>query len=417
MMHLILFDVPQTRDALKPFTLTRPIAQIRAGIWTIAEKWQNYLSQQLAISKVSYITAPYLQEKFPLQPGEDNLLIDGAICPDAQLIASIAQLTPDTVLKQDGKLIAVRFTGESLRKLESRLAHAPYAHFSAVLHEVIAKRPSFTHHSEFVTIEHNWDIFQHNAEQIAADFSQITVQRTSAAIKDPYTIVYHPENVFVEEGASVKAAIINAEEGPVYIGKNATIHENAVVKGPFAMLESAHINIGSKMRDATTVGPYCKVGGEVKNTVFFANSNKGHEGFLGNAVVGEWCNFGADTNCSNLKNNYKPVSVWHYGTKSYQSTGLLFCGLMMGDHSKCGINTMFNTGTVVGVSSNIFGSDYPPKFIPSFTWGGSHQQDIYEFQKALEVAKNVMGRRGLTLSAADIAILNHIFEHRVQEIR
>lgn len=235
-------------------------------------------------------------------------------------------------------------------------------------------------------------------------------------MEDPHTILYHPENIFIEEGVLVKAAVINAEDGPVYIGKNATIHEHAIIKGPFAMLEGAHINMGSKIREGTTVGPYCKVGGEVKNVVFFANSNKGHEGFLGNAVIGEWCNFGADTNASNLKNNYKPVRLWHYGSRSYENTEILFCGLMMGDHSKCGINTMFNTATVVGVSANIFGSGFSPKFIPSFTWGGIQQSEVYDFQKALEVAKTVVARRGMELPEADEAILKHIFENRHHEL-
>lgn len=415
-MHIIFFDLPQTRDSLKPFTLTRPIAQIRVGIWTIADKWVNRLSHQILIDKTGYLTESYLQEKFPLQSGQDNLLIDGSICPDAQLIASISQLSPGCVLRRNDKIIAVCIPEEDLQKLKRRLASISYTQFESVLHESMAGYQSKAYQSDFVAIQYNWDIFQNNTEQIAADFSWITSHRTSAGIDDPHTIVYNPDNIFVEEGVSIKASIINAEEGPVYIGRNATVHENAVIKGPFAMLEGAHINIGSKIRDATTVGPYCKIGGEVKNTVFFANSNKGHDGFLGNAVVGEWCNFGADTNCSNLKNNYKPVSIWHYGTKSYKNTGLLFCGLMMGDHSKCGINTMFNTGTVVGVSSNIFGSDYTPKFIPSFTWGNIHQQEVYDFQKALEVAKNVIERRGMALNKADEAILQHIFEHREQEV-
>ncbi len=414
-MHLVFFDDPLLRDALKPFTLTRPTAQLRVGIWTIAEKWEKQLSGQTPVAGIGYITEPYLQEKFPLRYAEDTLLIHGAVCPDPALLETVRALPPGHVLKQQDQIVAVRMTGTALEQLQKRLRHNSYTHFYAFLQESIAHYPNKDYAQEFAMIRHKWDIFLQNAQQLTADFRWIADHHTSATITDPHTIIYHPENVFVEAGVSVKAAIINAEDGPVYLGKNATIHESAVIKGPFAMLEGAHVNIGSKIREATTVGPYCKVGGEVKNTVFFANSNKGHEGFLGNAVVGEWCNFGADTNASNLKNNYKPVSLWHYGMRAFQDSEQLFCGLMMGDHSKCGINTMFNTGTVVGVSANIFGSDYPPKFIPSFTWGGIQENTVYALNKALEVASAVMQRRGIPLSTADEAILRYVFEHREEE--
>lgn len=415
-MHIVFFDLQPLFDSLKPFTLTRPIAQIRVGIWHIEEKWKNYLSRQISIQKAAYITEPYLQGKFPFHCGDDNLLINGGICPDQYLIEAVSQLKPGSVLKQDEHIIAVRIPGSSLQKLKEQLDDTSFARFESVLDSTIRGYQAVTHHPDFVSIQHKWEIFQHNAGQIEADFNQIKKLGTSSRISDPHTIIYNPENVFAEEGASVKAAIINAEEGPVYIGKNATIHENATIKGPFAMLEGAHVNMGSKVREGTTVGPYSKIGGEVKNVVFFANSNKGHEGFLGNAVIGEWCNFGADTNASNLKNNYKAVRLWHYGSKSYEDTGTLFCGLMMGDHSKCGINTMFNTGTVVGVSANIFGSGYTPKFIPSFTWGGIHQNELYRFEKALEVATTVLERRGIPLPEEDKHILKHIFEHRHEEM-
>ena len=262
-----------------------------------------------------------------------------------------------------------------------------------------------------VVLRHPWDIFTHNEEQLRQDYALVTQSRVSQQITDPYTRIYQPEQVFVEEGAVIRAAIINAEEGPVYIGKNATVHENAVIKGPFAMLENSHVNIGSKIREATTIGPNCKVGGEVKNTVFLANSNKGHEGFVGNSVVGEWCNFGADTNTSNLKNNYQSVRAWSYAKGAYENTGLQFCGLLMGDHSKCGINTMFNTGTVVGVFANIFGAGFPPKFVPSFTWGGTPGQGdaVYSFDKATETLDRILKRRGLVLSSVEISLLKHVF--------
>lgn len=414
-MHIIFFDEPQTRESLKPFTLTRPVANIRVGILTIAEKWQYYLSADKSAIPCSFLTEPYLSEKFGTSVQADNLLVDGAICPDAQLAAAIQALSPNSILIHEQKIIAARLRDDQLQNMIGRLRQAPFAQFGTILQEQTAQFASTMYTPACTQIRHNWHIFQQNDQQIAADYEQITAGRTSIGIQDPHTIVYHPENVFVEEGASIRAAVINAEGGPVYIGKNATVHESAVIIGPFAMLEGAHVNIGSKIREATTVGPHCKIGGEVKNSVFYANSNKGHEGFIGNAVIGEWCNFGADSNCSNLKNNYKNVDIYHYGQKDYVSTGDLFCGLMMGDHSKCGINTMFNTGTVVGVSCNIFGADYPPKFIPSFTWGGIQQEQTYQLDKALEVAKNVVKRRGIALHDEDAAILKHIYEARAQE--
>ncbi len=414
-MHLIFFDDPQTRASLKPFTLTRPVADLRVGILTIAGKWPYYLSKDRSLVTSGFLTEKYLSEKFKLSLQADNLLIDGAICPNAPLAAAIQQLPADSVLKHDQKIIAIRMNHDQLQNMADRLHGSSFALLTDILQEQTARFASVTYQATCTQIRHNWDIFQQNGQQIEADFAQITSGRTSAGIQDPHTIVYRPENVFVEEGASLRAAVINAEGGPVYIGKNAAVQENAVVTGPFAILDSARVNIGSKIREATTIGPYCSVGGEVKNSVFYANSNKSHEGYIGNAVVGEWCNFGADTNCSNLKNNYKNVHIYDYGHKDYVSTGDIFCGLMMGDHSKCGINTMFNTGTVVGVSCNIFGADFPPKFIPSFTWGGIRQAQVYQLDKALEVAKNVLKRRKINLKAEDAAILSYIFENIAYE--
>ena len=414
-MHLIFFDDPQTRASLKPFTLTRPVADLRVGILTIAEKWPYYLSKDQSLVTSGFLTETYLSDKFKLALQADNLLIDGAICPDAPLAAAIQQLPAGSVLKHNQRIMVARMNHDQLQSIADRLHGNFFAQLTDILQEQTAQFTSVTYPAACTQIRHNWDIFQQNGQQIEVDFARITSGRTSVGIQDPHTIVYRPENVFVEEGASLRAAVINAEGGPVYIGKHATVHESTVLIGPFAMLESAHVNIGSKMREATTIGPHCKVGGEVKNSIFYANSNKGHEGFIGNAVVGEWCNFGADTNCSNLKNNYKNVRIYDYGQKDYVSTGDLFCGLMMGDHSKCGINTMFNTGTVVGVSCNIFGAGYPSKFIPSFTWGGIQQEQVYQLDKALEVAENVLKRRKMPLKAEDTAILTYIFENRGHE--
>ncbi len=414
-MNTVFFDLPSARTALKPFTFTRPVAELRVGILTLREKWQHYLGNHSAAAQFSHLTEPYLQQKYPLRWGEDNWLVNAAVCPTAHTTDQVAGLETRESLWQDETWIAARIPREDL----PNPTHQEADDYSAWAQHVVETVKSYTvvqQPEASDVINHCWDIFKHNGHQIDQDYALLTAERNSAPVEDPYTRLYRPEQIFIEEGAIIRAAIINAEEGPVYIGKNAMIHENAVVKGPFALLEGAHVNMGSKIRNATTIGPHCKVGGEVKNTVFLANSNKGHEGFVGNSVVGEWCNFGADTNTSNLKNNYQSVRLWDYEKKAYEPTGQQFCGLMMGDHSKCGINTMFNTGTVVGVFANIFGSGFPAKFIPSFTWGGTTEEtSTYRFDKAIEVYERVLARRNQTLSEDEAAILQHVYQHRHHE--
>lgn len=415
-MHLIFFDTPIIRDNLKPFTLTRPIAEIRSGILTMRDKWVRRLGSS---HQPAYFTESYLQKKYPLQSsGADTFLfINASIYPDEVLQQAVAQLAEGQALRQGTLLIAAHASPNQLNTLGHQGYDTPYKEAYEQLINIFSPLQNVEYNPQLQQLTQPWHIFLHNAEQIKADFDLITRNRQSAQLDDPHTVVYgKQEDIFIEEGVSIRASILNAEAGPIYLGKNATIHENAVIKGPFAMLEGSHVNIGSKIREATTIGPHSKLGGEVKNVVIFGNSNKGHEGFLGNSVIGEWCNFGADTNASNLKNNYKPVKVWNYGTQGYEDTGELFCGLMMGDHSKCGINTMFNTGTVVGVSANVFGTGYPGKFIPSFSWGGIEESSIYRIEKALEVAQHVVQRRGLQLSEADTEILRYIYEHRQAEL-
>ena len=260
-------------------------------------------------------------------------------------------------------------------------------------------------------IRHLWDIFVENAEQIRADFSRITAGRTSEPITDPFTRCYAPENVFIEPGATIRAAILNAENGPIYIGRDATISEGSIVIGPFSLGEGSTVNWGGKMRANTTIGPYCKVGGEIGNSVFLGYSNKGHDGFLGNSVIGEWCNLGANVNNSNLKNDYSNVKIYSYATHQLEDTGRAFCGLTMGDYTKAGISTMFNTGTVVGVSVNVFGGGFQYKHIPSFSWGGAADGfTTYRLDKALQVAAEAYGRRNRVFDDLDRNILKAIFD-------
>ncbi|MEZ0483166.1 putative sugar nucleotidyl transferase [Fibrella aquatica] len=388
-MNYILFDEPTSRAALLPFTFTRPVAGVRMGIWTITEKWQHWLN-----SPVSHLTEPYLQAIFPYNTGADNLYINGAVCPTDDLVAAIQALTDgQALLTSDETLIAVR--------TNYRLDQAPTA---------ADFFPVYTSETP-VILRQLPDIFALNGDQIRADFAKVTTGRTSAPLIDPHTSVYGAENLFIEEGATIRSAVLNAEAGPIYIGKNATISEGSIMIGPFALCDNSTVNWGGKMRSNTTVGPYCKVGGELGNSVLFGYSNKAHDGFLGNSVIGEWCNLGANVNNSNLKNDYTNVKLHSYATGQLEDTGRLFCGLMMGDFTKAGISTLFNTGTVVGVNVNVFGAGFQPKHIPSFSWGGAAEGFTdYRLDKAMYVARETVARRGLAFGETEEALLTAIHE-------
>jgi UDP-N-acetylglucosamine diphosphorylase/glucosamine-1-phosphate N-acetyltransferase len=381
-MNLILFDDPLIRLDLLPFTFTRPVAKIRVGILTIDEKWQRWLGLQ-----PSFQTPDYLQKKYSVRHTQDNLLINGAVCPDEKLVAAIKTLPAGYFLIKENLLIAARNPNAEMTKLNT----IEYSHEATIINKT-------------------WKIFRENGKQLRADFKLITAGRTSAVLDDKHTVIYGIENLFVEEGVTSKAAVINAENGPVYLGKNSIIQEGALIRGAFALCEGGHLNMGAKVRGDVTVGPYSKVGGEISATVIFGYSNKSHDGFLGCSVIGEWCNLGADTNTSNLKNNYDHVKLWSHATAKFEPTGLQFCGLMMGDHSKCSINTMFNTGTVVDVSSNVFGQGFPRNYIPSFSWGGSESITTYKLEKALETAERTMGRRNMELNAIEKELLINVFK-------
>ena len=382
-MNYILFDGPN-REALLPFTYTRPVADIRIGILTIREKWELFLG-----ATTTTITEDYLSEKYPMVEMEDNVMINASYLPSHALVNQIKNLSKNQVVC-DGDAIVAFYSLED--------QEVDFDSFE-----------TFQCEDSILKVERTWDIFSKNGAAITADFELITAGRTSAAIPER-TQAFNAEQIFIEQGARLPLCVLNANNGPIYIGKDSEIMEGSLVRGPFALCEGSVLKMGAKIYGPTTIGPYSKVGGEVNNAVFFGNSNKGHDGYLGNSVVGEWCNLGADTNNSNLKNNYAEVRLWSYETQNFAKTGLQFCGLMMGDHSKCGINTMFNTGTVIGVSVNIFGTGFPRNFIPSFSWGGASGFSTYLTSKAFEVASVVMSRRGIEFSAQDTAILEQVFE-------
>ena len=375
-MNVILFD--NNRVNYYPLSFTRPIAYFRVGIFTIKEKWEQYYKS------VSVKTEDYLSAKFALKVQKDNLWIDARIFPSQALISELNSLRIGEALAKNGTIFAFRnstFTTDKLNIIDSN--------------------------ASFNSIENLWDIFLDNDREINSDF-EFLAKRKSQTLNQSNTLI--GDKIFIEKGAKVSCSILNTENGPIYIGKDAEIMEGSLVRGPFAMLNNSVLKMGSKIYGATTLGPFCKVGGEVSNAVFFGYSSKAHDGFLGNSVIGEWCNLGADTNNSNLKNDYAEVKLWNYETESFKNTGLQFCGLIMGDHTKCGINTMFNTGTVVGVSANIFGSGFPRNFIPSFSWGGASGFSVYKLAKVFDVVEKVFARRKLKFDKVEKDILTHVYD-------
>lgn len=388
-MNVILFDGDR-RTHLLPFTFTRPVADIRIGILTIAGKWERYTGVV-----ASYLTEDYLASKYPCVEAADNLLINGSFCPDAVLWNEIKNLSMGEGL----------FKGETL--IACRLDEAGLTNFRKSAHEGIINQQ--TKAEQLLQVRNTYDIFSQNARAIEEDFTLLTHGRTSAPISETNRTV-NPERIFIEAGASVEFSILNASGGPIYIGADSEIMEGCKIRGPFALCEHGGLKMDAKIYGGTTVGPHCKVGGEVSNVVFFGYSNKGHDGFMGNAVVGEWVNVGADTNNSNLKNTYDEVKLWNYATERFDRTGLTFCGVMMADHAKCGINTMFNTGTVVGVGANVFGTGFPRNFVPSFAWGGAQGFETFVLNKFYKTAEAMCARRKVAFTETDKEIMKAVFE-------
>jgi UDP-N-acetylglucosamine diphosphorylase/glucosamine-1-phosphate N-acetyltransferase len=382
-MSIILFD-DHLRSQFLPLTYTRPIGELRLGILTLKEKWEH-----ISKASVSFKTQSYLAEKYPEDITSDNVYVNARYIASDAFLNEIKNLGENEVLKHEDIVLAYRL------KKDETLDSSNFKEIQV--------------QAELDVIKHSTDLFSKNHKAIKDDFLLLTKGRTSQPIPDTVTC-FNKENIFVEEGAKLYNGTLNANEGPIYIGKNAEVMENSAIRGPFALCDHSTVKMGSKIYTGTTIGPHSKVGGEVSNSMIIGYTNKGHDGFLGNSVVGEWCNLGADTNTSNLKNNYANVKLWDYETSRFKDTGLQFCGLIMGDHSKCSINMMFNTGTIVGVSANIFGAGFPRNFMPSFVWGGSQGTITYKLNKVFEVAELVMQRRGIHLSETDRRILESIFE-------
>jgi UDP-N-acetylglucosamine diphosphorylase/glucosamine-1-phosphate N-acetyltransferase len=392
MKNLILFD-PDTRDQLLPLAYTRPVCEMRLGILTIREKWERWLD-----GRVSYITQDYLSDKYPIVISADNFVINGAVLPNAELCSLVESLKNNEALLKNGELIAARLDERQFQNLMEDNDIEELEGFE------------MDDNVNFLIVNHLWDIFSLNALALSSDFNLITQGRTSQPLSITNQIIGDASQVFLEEGAVVECSILNTKEGPIYIGYGAEVMEGCTIRGGLCLGDNSELKMGARIYGATTIGPYSKIGGEVKNAVIFGYSNKAHDGYLGNSVLGEWCNLGADTNNSNLKNNYEEVKLWDYTKESFTKTGLQFLGLIMGDHTKCGINTMFNTGTVVGVSANVFGAGYPRNFIPSFSWGGSGGFETYPLKKACDTVNRVISRKNIQLTEVDEQILKYIFD-------
>jgi UDP-N-acetylglucosamine diphosphorylase/glucosamine-1-phosphate N-acetyltransferase len=380
-MHIILSDC-EAHLKFAPLTLTRAIADLRTGILTNTERWKLLGNGH----ELSFETADYLKELFPTKTGSDNLWVNGAVIIDKKLYKEIIELKKEHALFHNNDFIAYR--GESRKKRYSK--------------NVVQTE------NNPIILKERWCLYQNNAAILEQDFKLVTANKKSQKLGDSNQFIGARDRLFIEEGATIEGAILNTNSGPIYIGKNAEIMEGAVVRGGLALCESATLKMSAKIYGATTIGPYCKVGGEVNNSIFQAYSNKGHDGFLGNSLIGEWCNLGADTNTSNLKSNYGKVNTYSFVSEKLEQTDEMFMGVVMGDHSKTSINTMLNTATVVGVSAMIFGNGFPPKYIPSFSWSG-FSDERFNFGKAIVMANSMMVRRDKSISEKELKVLKYIF--------
>ena len=383
-MQLVFSDAQYWEDFL-PLTFTRPVAEMRMGILTFSERWKKLLD----IDEVFYITENYLQDKFKKPEPKQSLFIVPNFFPSDEVLKQIKELQPGEALVYDNEVLVANINMENFSLNQ------------------INKMTDI--HEKLFFIEKPTDIFSYNDKAIDFDFKLLTEGRISQELSSSNGFIGEKENLFIEEGATIEFSTLNCKTGKIYIGKNAEIMEGSNIRGSLALCEESKINLGTKLYGGTTIGPFSKVGGEVNNIVIFGYTNKGHDGFVGNSVIGEWCNLGADTNSSNLKNNYASVKLWNYRKKRFLDTGLQFCGLIMGDHSKTAINTQLNTGTVVGVAANIFKSGFPPNLVDSFSWGGMKGDEKFKLEKSYEVAEKAMERRKIAITEMDKDILKYIY--------
>jgi UDP-N-acetylglucosamine diphosphorylase/glucosamine-1-phosphate N-acetyltransferase len=361
-----------------PLTLTRPLGELRMGMFTLAERWAFLLDMNEVV--LFQTENPFIKNQRNSDASNSDLIVNAAVIPSHELAEEVKILASDEILIFENTWIAKKGLGTKQKLSVS---------------------------DPLCVLENRWDLYLLNEKVLKADFEFYTKNKLSQPLPSSNTLIGDRNLIFLEEGAQIEACILNTTNGPIYLGKNSEVMEGSMIRGPFSLSEGAGVKMGTKIYGGSSIGPHCKVGGEISNCIFLAYSNKGHDGFLGNSYIGAWCNLGADTNSSNLKNNYSPVKTYDFESESLLQTDVTFMGLFMGDHSKCSINTMFNTATVVGVSANIFSSGFPKKYVPSFAWG---ENDKFNFDLALEVAEAMMKRRGLSLSESEIEILKRIYD-------
>ena len=381
----LLFEDKNIIKDFFPFTFTRPSAELRAGVLTFAERWQRLLG----ITQVDYLTVDYLQGKYPYTGVSEDvtLSIYANFLPTPRFLEQVRSLKLGESITYQGRTLA--FLGKSI---------------------TLSSIPPIEWEESLVLFEKPTDLFTYNDKAIDFDFELLTKGRTSAPLSPTNGFLGDKANLFIEEGAKVEFATLNCQKGKIYIGKDVEVMEGSHLRGSIALCEHATVNMGAKLYGATTIGPYSKVGGEISNSVIWGYSNKGHDGFLGNSVLGQWCNLGADTNVSNLKNTYNTIQLWDYQKGDYTSSGLQFCGVLMGDHSKTAINTQINSGTTIGVFANLFSAGFPSKYIPNFAWGASAEK--YRLEEAFAVAERVMARRGIAFDQKEQDILQWLFDNQ-----
>jgi UDP-N-acetylglucosamine diphosphorylase/glucosamine-1-phosphate N-acetyltransferase len=387
-MHLILNDQSPWRVRFYPLTLTRPVSDLRVGICTIAQKWEKWLNTSLSFKTVPHLQALYAN---PIQ-GSTCLILQGNLLPTATLVDALQQMVLGDGLRNKDQVIAICVDVSGINDFERA-------------NQLDLRWKNFDEPLDQITYPE--DLFLKNGDQIKADFTLLTEGRTSAEISSDNTII--GDQIFAEEGAKATCAILNSTQGPIYLGKNTEIWEGSLIRGPFALGEGAQVKMGTRSYPNVSIGPYSRVGGELNTCVIWGNSSKGHDGYMGNAVIGEWCNWGADTNNSNLKNNYKEVKIYDYSLQDYRDTQQQFCGIIMGDHAKCAINTAFNTGTVVGVGASVFGPGLQPTFIPDFAWGGSEGMVEHALDKMMDTSVRVYKRRNQVFDEKDAQRLEAVF--------
>lgn len=392
MKNYLLFDDPSW-DHLLPLTFTRPTCELRVGVMTLRERWELLLGVTMG-----HITQDYLSELYPSVIGDDNVIINGNVVANSYIAKLISELDPQEALIYQDDLIAARLSEEQFEKLVRS-------------GEIDELKGVDLQDTPVVQIKHPYDLWKLNATAIQEDMTYLPLY-DSRALPD-HCIHIGSGQLYIHPTAKVYASTFNTSDGPIYIGEGVEVQEGCNIRGPFAVGAHSIVKMQTRINGDVSIGPHCRVAGEISRSVILGYSNKGHDGYLGNSVIGAWCNLGADTNTSNLKNNYNDIKMYNYAARGFESTDSIFGGVIMGDHTKCSINTMINSGSSFGVGCTLFEGGFPPKVLPSFSWG-TQPGDVYDFKKFIATAERVMARRNVTLTGDMVRVLHHIHKSRTE---